>query len=94
MGDVFKARLFLDRLGTWSWTSSSATSGLGGKSGQIVCQGVLAGSFAKGPVVVPGTAPRYFAHADGTPVLLLGKMLDFDSPTPEQFTTFTFFSES
>jgi hypothetical protein len=92
VGDVFKARLFLDRLGTWSWTSSSSTSGLGGQSGQIVCQGTLAGSFAKGPVVVPGTAPRYFAHADGTPVLLLGKMLDFDSP--EQFTTFTFFSES
>ena len=43
---------------------------------------------------MPSATPRYFAHADGTPVLLLGKMLDFDSPTPEQFTTFTFFSEA
>lgn len=91
-GNVFKARVFLDQEGTWSWTSSSATSGLNGQSGQISCQGTLPGLFAKGPLVVPGATPRYFAHADGTPVLLLGKMLDFAAP-PEQFTTFTFFSE-
>ena len=53
----------------------------------------MTGPFSKGPIGVRATAPRYFTHADGTPVLLLGKMLDFDSPTPEQFTTFTFFSE-
>jgi hypothetical protein len=44
-------------------------------------------------VTVPAATPRYFAHADGTPVLLLGKMLDFDA-SPDQFTTFTFFSET
>ncbi|HEX5041812.1 MAG TPA: DUF5060 domain-containing protein [Candidatus Polarisedimenticolaceae bacterium] len=93
VGDVFKARIFLDQPGTWSWTSSSATSGLDGRSGQIPCSGTLPGLFAKGPVVVPAATPRYFGHADGTPVLLLGKMLDFDAP-PAQFTTFTFFSET
>jgi len=93
VGNVFKARVFLDQPGTWSWTSSSATSGLNGQSGQIVSSGTLPGLFAKGPIVVPPATPRYFGHADGTPVLLLGKMLDFDAP-PDQFTTFTFFSET
>jgi hypothetical protein len=94
IGDVFKARIFLDRLGTWSWTSSSATAGLGGQSGQIVCQGTLPGTFGKGPLITRGPRPRSWAHADGTPILLLGKMLDFDAPNQAQFTTFTFFSEA
>lgn len=94
VGDVFKARIFLDQLGTWSWTSSSATAGLGGQSGQILCQGTLPGRFGKGPLITRGPRPRFYAHADGTPILLLGKMLDFDAPAQAQFTTFTFFSES
>ncbi len=93
VGNVFKARIFLDQPGTWSWTSSSATSGLNGQSGQISCSGSLPGLFAKGPVIVPASTPRYFAHADGTPLLLLGKMLDFDA-IPDQFTTFWFLSET
>jgi hypothetical protein len=92
VGDVFKARIFLDQEGTWAWTSSSATAGLGGQSGQIVCSGLLAGAFAKGPLIIRGGRPRYFAYADGTPVYLLGKMLDFDAPTPFQRTTLIFFS--
>jgi hypothetical protein len=39
VGDVFKARIFLDQTGTWTWASSSATAGLGGQNGQIVCSG-------------------------------------------------------
>ncbi len=92
VGDVFKARIFLDQTGTWTWTSSSATAGLNAQNGQIVCSGTLAGAFAKGPLTIRGGRPRYFAYADGTPVYLLGKMLDFDSPTPLQRTTLIFFS--
>jgi len=93
VGDVFKARIFLDQTGTWTWASSSATAGLGGQNGQIVCSGLLAGVFGKGPAIVRSGRPRYFAYADGTPVYLLGKMLDFDSPTPLQRTTLIFFSQ-
>ena len=44
---------------------------MNGQSGQILCQGVLPGDFGRGPIRVPAAFPRYFAHADGTPRLLL-----------------------
>jgi hypothetical protein len=93
VGDVFKARIYVDQEGTWNWTSSSSTAGLNGQSGQIVCSGLLAGEFGKGPLISRGSRPRYFAYADGTPVFMLGKMLDFDSPTPRMRTTLIFLSE-
>jgi hypothetical protein len=91
VGKVFKARIYLDQEGTWNWTSTSATAGLGGQSGQVVCSGLLAGTFGKGPLIVRGPRPRYYAYADGTPVFLQGKMLDFQG-LPLQRTTLIFFS--
>ena len=93
VGDVFKARIYVDQEGTWTWASSSATAGLNGQSGQIVCSGLLDGEFGKGPLIIRGPRPRYFAYADGTPVFLLGKMLDFDAPTPRMRGTLIFLSE-
>jgi hypothetical protein len=93
-GNVWKARLYLDRAGTWSWTASSSDPGMHGASGQVACSGTLPGAFSKGPIVPRGGRPRYYAHADGTPVYVMGKMLDFDSPTPLQRTTMTLFSEA
>ncbi len=91
-GDVFRVRVFADEPGTWTWRSLSSTPGLGGKSGSFVCAGELPGVFRRGPVIVDPRFPRSFLHADGTPVYLLAKFLDFAAGKPLH-TSHAFFSE-
>ncbi|HEX5757638.1 MAG TPA: DUF5060 domain-containing protein [Thermoanaerobaculia bacterium] len=91
-GNVWKIRIYADRVGTWKWTTSSATSGLGGKSGTFSCSGALAGRFAAGPIVENPQRPRSFMHQYGGPVFLAGKFLDQAASDPLKWSH-TMFSE-
>lgn len=76
IGDVFKGRIYADEPGTWTWTSTSSDSGLDGAAGSFLCDGPLGGAFGRGALVVDPLHPRFFMHADGTPVYSVAKYLD------------------
>lgn len=89
-GDVFKVRVFADEPGTWSWTTTSDTAGLGGRSGSFECSSSLTGFF--GPIEADPECPRAFRTREGGPVYLLAKYLDKAAPPNLQFSH-PFFSE-
>jgi hypothetical protein len=94
-GDVFKARIFADQAGPWTWVSQSGESSLNGVSGGFTCSGTLSGVFGQGPIERDPQHPRAFRHRDaagGSAVYLLGKFLDKAAPVPIRFSH-TMFSE-
>ncbi|HEV7301268.1 MAG TPA: DUF4038 domain-containing protein [Tepidisphaeraceae bacterium] len=68
-GTTFKARVYLDVVGDWSWRSSSSDAGLNAKSGTftVVNRGNLPGKLRKST-----RDPRQFVHDDGAWFLHLG----------------------
>ena len=82
-GDVFKVRVFADETGTWSWSTRSNDAGLDGQTGSFTVAGTLAGAFGTGPIVA---GPRYFRHAEGSPVYLVGKYLDRAAPVAIRYS--------
>lgn len=91
VGNVFKARVYADEIGTWTWSSSSSVPGLA-QSGSFTCSGTLSGAFGKGPIVPDPSYPQSFMHQFGAPVYLLGKFLDNPAPPNIRFSH-TLFSE-
>jgi hypothetical protein len=75
-GTVFKARIYADEPGTWTWTSTSSDPGLHGRNGSFAVSGLLAGRWGRGALVARASVPRHFTHRDGMPVFLAGKFLD------------------
>jgi hypothetical protein len=65
---TYKIRFMPDTLGAWSYTTTSATPELDGKTGSFACIAALPG--AHGPVHVRNT--QHFAYADGTPFFPFG----------------------
>lgn len=92
VGDVFKIRVFADEPGTWNWTTTSATAGLGGQAGSFQVSGTLGGFFSRGPIEAHPQRPRAFRTRDGGPIYLLAKYLDKAAPANIQFSH-TLFSE-
>jgi Domain of unknown function (DUF5060)/Putative collagen-binding domain of a collagenase len=91
-GNVFKVRIYLDEIGTWSWRTTSNNAGLHARRGTLSCSGTLAGAFGKGPLVENPAFPQSFMHQFGRPVYALGKFLDVDAPAPIKYSH-TLFSE-
>jgi hypothetical protein len=89
VGNVFKARVYADQVGTWRFTTTSAVGGLGGAQGSIACSGVLPGVFGQGPIVENPSHPQTFMRQAGGPVYLLGKFLDSGAPKPLQWSLVT-----
>ncbi len=65
---IYKIRFMPDTEGQWTYTTSSNTTALSGKTGAFTCVAALAG--AHGPVGVCNT--QHFAYADGTPFFPFG----------------------
>lgn len=91
-GNVWKLRIYLDELGTWTYATTSNAAGLHAKTGTVSCSGNLTGVFAKGPVVENPARPRTFMYQQGEPVYLIGKFLDVAAPSPIKYSH-TMFSE-
>ncbi len=73
-GDLYRVRFAPHKLGDWSWQSSSSDAGLNNKSGAFTCAGTLAAPHVsmRGHVRESKAYPYTFAHADSTPLFLLG----------------------
>ncbi len=77
---TWRARFAAPAAGNWVWRSQSADSGLDGREGRLECRAwseaeKQANPTRRGFVRVCGDGPRpgrYFAYADGTPMLWLG----------------------
>lgn len=65
---IYKIRFMPDSLGAWTYTTSSNTPELSGKSGSFTCVAPLV--EAHGPIRIRNT--RHFAYADGTPFFPFG----------------------
>ncbi|HET9300089.1 MAG TPA: DUF5060 domain-containing protein [Candidatus Polarisedimenticolaceae bacterium] len=75
-GMVFKARIYADEPGTWTWTSTSSDPGLLARTGSFEVAGTLPGRWGRGALVVRPSVRRHFTHQDGMPLFLAGKFLD------------------
>ncbi len=73
-GDTYRVRFAPNKLGDWSWQSSSSDAGLNNQSGMLTCAGALAAPHisARGHVRESKSFPYAFAHEDSTPFFLLG----------------------
>ncbi len=85
-GSTFVARVCPDSPGIWRWSASGDVPGVDGLDGRFECAGVLEGAFGRGPIVTGAEDPTHVAHADGTPVYLVGKFLDRGAPEPIRFS--------
>jgi hypothetical protein len=92
VGNVFKARVYADEIGTWTWSTASTVPGLV-QSGSFTCSGTLSGAFGKGPIVPNPAFPQTFMYQFGSPVYLLGKFLDSAAPSNIRYSH-TMFSEA
>lgn len=92
-GGVFKARVFADELGSWTWKSESSETSLHDARGGFTCAGTLSGDFSRGPIIVRPYRPWTFFFKETKPVYLLGKFLDYDADGKLQYSH-TMFGES
>lgn len=65
---VWRVRFSPNQVGTWTYTTSSADSGLNGRSGSFI----VSSSSVKGGLKVKADAPYHFEYQDGTPAWLFG----------------------
>ena len=70
-GSTWRLRFMPTELGDWTYTTSSADSGLNGKTGTIDCI-APAKAYLRGPLAVQG---HHFVHADGTAKFLMSTRL-------------------
>ncbi len=91
-GDVFLLRFPVAQVGQYTWTVQSSDTSLDGQTGQICGEGLLAGTFAAGPIRINPAHPHTFMYGDGSQIYLLGKFLDVAAPDPIRFSH-TMFSE-
>ncbi len=71
---TYRVRFAPMAMGEWNWLSSSTDSGLNGKRGELLCEGVLPEAHASwnGHVHESKAFPYTFAREDGAPFFLLG----------------------
>jgi hypothetical protein len=78
-GSTWRLRFMPAELGDWSYTTTSADSGMDGRTGRFTCVEPTK-SYLHGPLQTQG---HYFCHADGTSRFLLSTRLSCHLEPPE-----------